>query len=310
MTDDDLKKVIVVAGGTGGIGRHVVDGILAVGKYTVKVFSRQEPATLTDLTAKGVTVIQVNYFDYTALVRELQGVHTVIVTLISIDDSCIQSQVNLLNAAVEAKVQRFAPSEWAGQHDENTVIDLYRNLKLPVREKVKASGIEYSIFMPGLFMDYFAAPQRASASLYPFVPRVDINKCEANIIGTGDEPFCVTRADDVGRFVAAALDLDKWDESSGMIGSRTTWNELVKLGEKIRGKKFDVKYTPVDDAWDHANSVTDDVMAKFTDHFYIAFTRGEFDVAATLNRKCPEVKPMAIEEFLYAWWGDKKGQVL
>jgi FlaA1/EpsC-like NDP-sugar epimerase len=32
-------KLVVVAGGTGGIGRHIVDGILATKKHTVKIFS-------------------------------------------------------------------------------------------------------------------------------------------------------------------------------------------------------------------------------------------------------------------------------
>jgi hypothetical protein len=60
---------------------------------------------------------------------------------------------------LEAKVKRFAPSKFAGKNGSNTVIQLYRELKIPVREKVKASGIEYTVFMNVLFMDYFASPQ-------------------------------------------------------------------------------------------------------------------------------------------------------
>ncbi len=37
---ENSGKIVVVAGGTGGIGRQVVDGIVATKKYTVKVFSR------------------------------------------------------------------------------------------------------------------------------------------------------------------------------------------------------------------------------------------------------------------------------
>ncbi len=56
-------------------------------------------------------------------------------------------------------MKRFAPSKFAGKNGSNTVIQLYRELKIPVREKVKASGIEYTVFMNVLFMDYFASPQ-------------------------------------------------------------------------------------------------------------------------------------------------------
>ena len=65
------KKIIVVAGGTGGIGRHIVDGILATKKYTVKVFSRQDPSASAEITAKGATVIKVDYSDRASLVKEL-----------------------------------------------------------------------------------------------------------------------------------------------------------------------------------------------------------------------------------------------
>ena len=114
---DVSRKTIVVAGGTGGIGQHIVGGIVAAKKFTVKVLTRQDPSSASDLTAKGVEVIKVDYANHEQLVRALRGVHTVIVSLISMDASCIESQVNLLNAALEAKVKRFAPSEWTGYHD-------------------------------------------------------------------------------------------------------------------------------------------------------------------------------------------------
>ncbi|CAF1214042.1 unnamed protein product [Adineta ricciae] len=304
------KRIIVVAGGTGGIGRHIVDGIVNTKKFIVKVFSRQDPSTLRDLTEKGVIVVQVDYSNHELLVKELQGVHTVIVTLISLDESSIYSQINLLNASLEAKVKRFAPSEWAGKHEETSPIELYKFLKLPVREKVKASGIEYTIFVNGIFMDYFASPQRASASLPPLTVGVDFNTCQADLFGTGNEPFCITRADDVGKFVAAALDLDKWDEYTGMIGSRITWNELIKLGEKIRGKQFHVKYSSLDEVVQLAKDTNDNIMKKFMYQVHVSLIQGEFDYEDTLNKKCSQVQPTTIENFLLQWWDDKQGQVL
>ncbi|CAF1446444.1 unnamed protein product [Adineta ricciae] len=305
--DVESRKVIVIAGGTGGIGRHIVDGIVAAKKYTVKVFSRQDPSSLVDMTVKGVIVVKVDYSDRDLLVKELQGVHTVIVTLISLDDSCVQAQINLLNAALKAKVKRIAPSEWTGQHDENTVIELYRRLKVPVREKIKAAGIEYTVFMIGLLMDYFASPQTASKSIGSLVIGVDFSKCVASITGSGDEPFCLTRADDVGKFVAAALELDKWNENSGIVGSRTTWNEIIKLGEKIRGTKFHVQYTCADEAARLIDTMTDNVLEKLIQQVYLGIVRGEFDFEATLNNICPEIKPTTIEQFLMESWADYKG---
>jgi hypothetical protein len=205
-------------------------------------------------------------------------------------------------------VKRFAPSEWAGVNGANTVIELYRKLKTPVYDKVKAYGIEYTLFTPGIFMEYIASPQEASSSLPAIIAGVDFNKGEASFVGTGDDPVCLTLAEDVGRFVAAALDLDKWDERSGMVGSRTAWNELIKLGEKVRGKKFVVNRITVDEAIKKHDDNPESVFANFLQEVYIAVCKGEFDFEATLNQKLPEVVPTTIEEFVNKWWGGKEGQ--
>ena len=306
---ENNRKIIVIAGGTGGIGRHIVDGIVATQKYTVKIFTRQGSSSSSKLNIKDVEIVPVDYSNHVSLVKHLQGVHTVIVTLISIDESCIDAQVNLLNACLEAKVKRFAPSEWAGVNNKDTVIEIYRALKVPVVEKVKASGIEYTLFTNGLFMEYFASPQKASSSLPAQTAGVDFNKGQAKFVGTGDEPLCVTSAEDVGRFVAAALDFDKWEERSTMIGSRTTWNELVRLGEKVRGRKFHVQRTTVDEAKTNLNPHPENLFTNFIEEFFISVCYGEFDYHATLNPKCPQIHPTTIEEFVEKWWNGKEQEI-
>jgi hypothetical protein len=105
LMTESSRKLVVVAGGTGGIGRHVVDGILAAKKHSLMVFTRQDPSSVPELTAKGAEVVKVDYSDHRSLAQHLQGIHTVIVTLISTDEPYTDSQVNLLNACLEAKVK-------------------------------------------------------------------------------------------------------------------------------------------------------------------------------------------------------------
>ncbi|CAF3460786.1 unnamed protein product [Rotaria socialis] len=87
---ENQKKLVVFAGGSGGLGRHIVDA---------------------DQTREGVDVVKVNYSDHQSLLVELQGVHTVISCFIGIEESSMVSQLNLLDACLEAKVKRFVPSE-------------------------------------------------------------------------------------------------------------------------------------------------------------------------------------------------------
>ena len=126
-------------------------------------------------------------------------------------------------------------------------------------------------------------------------------------MGTGDEPFCVTRVKDVGRFVAAALDLDKWDEISGIVGSRTTWNEIIRSAERVRERKFDAKRVPADEALDSRDSNQANQFNNFMQEVYIGMCHGEFDIEPTLNQKFPQIIPTIIEQFVNEWWERKIG---
>jgi uncharacterized protein YbjT (DUF2867 family) len=68
------SKTVVVAGGTGSTGRHIVDGIIATKKHTVKVFTRQGSSSSSDLATKGVQIVSVNYSDHASFVCLLQTI--------------------------------------------------------------------------------------------------------------------------------------------------------------------------------------------------------------------------------------------
>ena len=293
-------KKIVIAGGTGPVGRTIVDAIVATGKYNVIIFSRRQ------LTYYPTNVVTVDYNNHQQLVEALQNVHTVISCIADINQSCCDSQLALLKASIEAGVKRFAPSEWVGSSEENTAIGLYTNIKKPVVEAVKKSGLEYTLFLNGLFMDYFATPQKSNPYLRPYVLGVDINECSAWFAGTGDEPINVTLLEDVAKFVAASLDLDEWQVHSGVIGSRTSWNEIVRLGEKVRGKKFDVKRQTIAEMQATRNPHATELLDNLYQDLMIQFAQGENDYEPTLNARFPDIRLTKIDEFIEKWWADKK----
>jgi hypothetical protein len=62
----------------------------------------------------GVVWKQVDYDDETALIDAMQGIDTVL-SFLAIFDTNVAFELHkkLINAAIEAGVRRFAPSEWA-----------------------------------------------------------------------------------------------------------------------------------------------------------------------------------------------------
>ncbi|KIJ28626.1 hypothetical protein M422DRAFT_54518 [Sphaerobolus stellatus SS14] len=286
---------IAIAGGTGGIGRHIVEALLATKKHSVVVLSRSisHPA----LSAQGAEIISVDYSNHASLVSALIGVHTVISTIWSWEpETMTTSQVALLNAAIEAGVKRFAPSEWSVIGKPNDPIELYRS-KPPVAEAVAKSGMEYTLFENGIFMNYFATGTEGIGYLVKAKFIVDVEHCTARLPGTGDDKVGFTAADDIGKFVAASLELPKWPERSSMAGEILTYNDVVAIAEKIRGRKFEVTYISMEEL--------EKVLQKdpqLSSQGQMEIARGRFAYKPNLNEILPDVKPMSVEEFLKKWW--------
>lgn len=61
-----------------------------------------------------ITWAKTDYTDTKQLVQALQGVHTLL-SFVTEEDASSLIQKRLIDAAVQAGVKRFAPSEWATQ---------------------------------------------------------------------------------------------------------------------------------------------------------------------------------------------------
>lgn len=282
--------LVAIAGGLGGIGRYIVDELIAQ-KRPVRVLSRTEAVSPSPLAE----VVAVNYDDKDNLTKALQGVHTVISTIFPRDpEACFQAHKNLIDASVSAGVKRFAPSEWATDNDIAKIPDY--EPKHRIHDYLKTTKLEYTLFHNGIFMDYFAANGETG---YLQDLRFVVNSVEhkATIPGTGDELVAFTKATDVGKFVVAALELKTWPEKSAMASEVLTYNQVVDIAEDVLQTKFDRTYLSVDQL--RANLKP---SPAFMENFYwdimIALAEGRMTYATNLNTLGPHVRPTTIREFL------------
>lgn len=116
----------------------------------------------------------------------------------------------------------------------NDPIEVYGR-KLEVESAVRERGLESTLFETGCFMNYPAAGTPGLAGLKPYRFIADVENCTMAISGDGSVPLVMTRVEDVGAFVAASLDLDKWPRVSRMAEDRKTYDEIVALAEAVRG---------------------------------------------------------------------------
>nr|RBQ83600.1 hypothetical protein FVER53263_13271 [Fusarium verticillioides] len=231
-------KRVAVVGGSGSIGREVVDEILARGSYEVVILSRG--SEVADLP-KGVTWRQVDYNDKSALVDAMQGIDTVLSFLAMFDQNeAFELHKKLIDAAIEAGVRRVAPSEWASASNSGIAHYQYKDEVRKYLEEVNSDQqkIEYCLFQPGVFTDYCGYPHATTKHFNTSCRFADFQNRRAIIPDGDDAPITLTTVRDMSRLVAHALEYDGvWPTRGGMQGTAFTVSELIALGEKLRGTK-------------------------------------------------------------------------
>jgi hypothetical protein len=98
-----------------------------------------------------------------------------------------------------------------------------------------SKDLEWTLFYNGYFMDFFGMP-KVPSYLPPYVMLIDMPENMAAIPGIGNKLVTFTHTSDVGKFVAASVDLEKWDCVSVIIGDKVTMNEAVKLAKEAKGE--------------------------------------------------------------------------
>ncbi|KIL93892.1 hypothetical protein FAVG1_02454 [Fusarium avenaceum] len=113
---------------------------------------------------------------------------------------------------------------------------------------------------------------------------------------------------DVGRFVAAALDLQKWETEMSMVGETLTMGELLAHAEDVAQRKMQVKVLKREDLEKKlASTPQDDFMGLMWTEFHLAYIRDQDDEAVlqpVLNRLCPQVKPTGVREYMEKHWNE------
>lgn len=174
--------------------------------------------------------------------------HTVI-SMVSLDwPDVAAAQVRLIKAAaVTDCVKRFMPSEYNIDYDEDDVKLPYPEKKFHTmaRRELEKTQLEYTYIYSGFFMDYFGMPYFPT-DMRPLSIVTDIMNGVAHIPGDGNAVISLSYTKDVSRYIAGALELEKWPKVLTVVGSRITSNELVALAEGILGRKLVSHYDSIE----------------------------------------------------------------
>lgn len=281
----------------------------------------------------GATILAVDYESVESLTSALQGVHSLI-SVVKVTDpaAMISYHSNMLKACQVAKVSRFTPSDWSLGPSSHSKIDLlaHKDAVWELCEKMGVNkGIECASFQCGGFMNYFAqgltfAPTDSGERKKEFAlgGLVDdlmleyINIPKGKLVVPLDNErkpstYTMTHLDDIGKFVAAAVDfpVGEWQGHLGIAGDTFSVEDVAN---HLKAKTVQVQQETItpyqcDEKIEHFDRELakafnlDALLGKMVAQMMKILCEGQVDEAVitpTLNRLCPHVKPVKIGEFI------------
>jgi NADH dehydrogenase len=232
---------ILVTGGTGFVGGHVVRALRASDR-PVRCLVREPSKSKLDCE-----LVQGDMTDVASLKRAVEGVDTV-VHLVAIRQGkpeeferiMSQGTRDLLAASKEAGVKRFILMSALGTSEESKDLVPYYGAKWAMEQAVEGAGIPYVIFRPSFVFagDGGILPTFSKlARLAPVTP----------ITGSGTQDIQPIWADDVGAYFDRAIDLDAATNRTFELGGPdvVSWNEFWERLKKTRGIRRPSVHVPM-----------------------------------------------------------------
>jgi uncharacterized protein YbjT (DUF2867 family) len=225
-----MTKIIVVAGATGNLGGKIINALLARGAE-VRAIVRHEAdeEKIKALREKGVKVFQVDTSNKSEISKHCVGAHCMVSALAGLRETVIDTQRVFLDAAVEAHVPRFIPSDYSSDFT-NLVEGKNRNLdfRREFHRYIETTPIKATTIFNGPFMDLLTTD----------MPLILAKQKKILCWGNPDQIIEFTTTYNVADFTAeVALD-DNTPRYMRIAGDRLTCNDFVKLLSELTDQQY------------------------------------------------------------------------
>jgi hypothetical protein len=227
-----MKKTIVVAGATGNLGGKIVHALLAKGvevKAIVRLQTDREK--IKELEQKGVKVFQVDTRNQSEISKHCMGAHCVVSALAGLGETIMDAQKTFLDAAIEAKVQRFIPSDYSIDFT-NLKAGQNRNLDLrrAFHQYLDRAPIQATTIFNGPFLDLLTTD----------MPLILFKQKRILCWGSPDQVLEFTTTYNVAEFTANAAIDDSTPRYLRIAGDRLSCSDLVKLLTELTSNKYKI----------------------------------------------------------------------
>lgn len=223
-----MTKRIAVAGATGNLGNRIVKALVSQGTG-VLALARKESNNekLRTLETIGASVAPVDLSNVQELTKVLKGTDCVVSSVQGLHEVIIDAQSVLLQAAVEAGVPRFFPSDFSTNfrgtpRGENRNFDLRRDF----HEKLDKAPVAATSIFNGAFTDILTYN----------VPFFDSKK---KIVGYWDDPDWYVDFTTMDDTAAAALDTET-PRALRIASFQVSARDLAEFTKNVLRKPFEL----------------------------------------------------------------------
>ncbi|KAF4922817.1 Oxidoreductase BOA1 [Colletotrichum viniferum] len=227
--------VIAVAGGTGGMGKAIVEQLQLTKIHRFIILTRKNNAPRFHPPR-----VQVDYEDVDSLIKVLDShkVETIVSVISMHSELSFKSQLNLIDAPEASKTtRRFIPSEFEVlNRPEDGRDETFPTPWIKTAERLKNSRLQYTRFVNGYLMDYWGMPHFPS-HMSSGVWSIDVYNRRAVIAGSGNDVISLTHSNDVARLIVRSLESEDWPEYSIVVGSDVTLNGALAKIQNVRARK-------------------------------------------------------------------------
>ena len=226
------NKIIVVVGATGNLGGKIVNTLLTQGAE-VRAIVRLETdkKKINELELKGVKVFQIDTSNKSEVAKHCSGAMCLVSALAGLRETVIDAQKIILDAAVEANVPRFIPSDYSIdftnlKEGQNRNLDLRREF----HQYLEKAPIKATTIFNGAFMDLLTTE----------MPLILFKRKRILCWGSPNQITEFTTTDNIAEFTAEAAIAESTPRYLRIAGDRLSCNDFVKLLTELTSSKYKI----------------------------------------------------------------------
>ncbi|MBN1207443.1 MAG: aromatic alcohol reductase [Myxococcaceae bacterium] len=294
---------VLVAGATGMLGQKISHALLDKPGVEVRLLVRagatEDPKKrqgLLSLQERGARIVEGDLGALSSLVEATRGVDVIVSAVNGDENTVVNGQLQLLEAAKRNGVRRFIPSDYSVDFfklkpGDNAFLD-YR---IRVAEAVQKSGLEHTSVLNGAFTEVLLAP---------FFGAYDSQAGRLSFWGDGETEVDMSTTDDTARYTAeAALDPRAANTHFEVAGDVLTLRGVARVLEEATGRKVEaVSKGSVEELgrWISEKRTTATSVFEYVPAQYQwAMVSGKGKLRNLVNNRYPHIQPVTLRQFLH-----------